>query len=511
MIAKPAIRKYLKFKPRDLHRVKKQKLKRLRQLVYDIVPQGFFKLEPYKHQLACLLLAWHYEQVLMFLDMGLGKTKLMLDAFRMRRHHKQARRMLVLVPYTSNVWEWEEQAGIHAPGLRVTCIGGAMDEDRFEAACRGQVVVTTYQGLLHLLHKKKKGKDDKGWAIHDYRAKKLAATFDMVVYDEITHLRKPSSAHYRACLRFTNAARFRYGLTGTPFGHDPSHLWPQFYLVDKGETLGQSLGLFRAGFFSEKPRYWGGGMDYKFMDSMASKLHRRMRNRSIHYTKNECLDMPKLVTVHRKVTWSAEQWTYYEKIVEDIKAARKALKIPENTYLQSRYLAAGYLPFKDTEEGTHLITFKENHKLQALMDLLAEVPPDCKAIVFGVYNHTIELLSNALITAKVKHAVIYGKQTGGKKKSEAKRFKDVQSCRVLVASEAAAFGLNLQVANYVFVYENPSDPITLKQMVSRAHRGGQKKDRVFVYHLMIKNSVDERIRAAQLKGYDLYRRIVKGA
>lgn len=62
--------------------------------------------------------------------------------------------------------------------------------------------------------------------------------------------------------------------------------------------------------------------------------------------------------------------------------------------------------------------------------------------------------------------------------------------------------MNLQGANYMIVYEQPDSPIDRKQGEARLWRPGQAQ-RVFIYDLLVRGTVDERMLAANLAGKKL--------
>jgi SNF2 family DNA or RNA helicase len=89
------------------------------------------------------------------------------------------------------------------------------------------------------------------------------------------------------------------------------------------------------------------------------------------------------------------------------------------------------------------------------------------------------------------------------------RFKNDPLCRTLVCNNASGSeGLNLQHANAAIYYEMPLSSITWQQGLKRIHRTGQKET-CFYYLLMVKNSVDERIKKSLEDGTDIFESLIK--
>ena len=517
MISPRAIKAFLGRVFKDSNKTKKKPRKAIEQYIAKLkVKPRKWDEEMWTHQLACFTLGIRYRTYLFFLDMGLGKTRIVLEVFDYRRRRDDAKRLLVLVPNTTNIFGWMDQVKEHTPHLKCTGLTPYLTPAAKQDAVVDldvDVLVSTYAGFMHLVcrkvDKKKKGKTVRRMVIHDPTLKKIASTFDVVVYDESTMLRTHGrqSLPTRIATHLTKHIKCRYALTGTPFGKKVESLWSQFRVIDDGETLGKTLGLFRAAFFTEKKGYFG-GYTYTFDKRKEGLLHRVCRNRSIRYASEECLDLPQAVPSVREVVMPESTWKYQQKIVEDLREARGNFTLVENAWCRLRQLTSGYLPVVDPEGERVTIEFKDNPKLEALIADLHEVPEGSKVLVFNEYIKTGEIICAALKKEKIKHERIYGGTSSKDKKIE--KFRDDPSVRVLVINSASgAFGLNLQVANYVAFYESPVDPIIRRQAWKRAHRGGQTKP-VFVIDYAVRGSVDVQILKSQAQGRDLFQSIVEG-
>src|SRR6185312_4854359 len=77
------------------------------------------------------------------------------------------------------------------------------------------------------------------------------------------------------------------------------------------------------------------------------------------------------------------------------------------------------------------------------------------------------------------------------------RFQTDAACPVFLLSlKAGGVGLNLTAADYVFILDPWCNPAVEAQAVDRAHRIGQTK-RVFVYRLLCRDSIEEKVAALQ--------------
>jgi SNF2 family DNA or RNA helicase len=150
---------------------------------------------------------------------------------------------------------------------------------------------------------------------------------------------------------------------------------------------------------------------------------------------------------------------------------------------------------------------KQNPKLEALIELLRELDPTRKVLVFNEYIKTGEIICARLKKEKVPHLRLYGATK--KKQDVIDRFRGGKHRVLVINSQSGAFGLNLQVASVVVFYESPVDPVVRRQAEKRSHRSGQTR-KVLIYDLIVKGSVDEKIVECIKRGENLFKSVVEG-
>jgi SNF2 family DNA or RNA helicase len=148
-------------------------------------------------------------------------------------------------------------------------------------------------------------------------------------------------------------------------------------------------------------------------------------------------------------------------------------------------------------------------KLEVLLPRLLELREEGhKALVFSQFTSFLALVRAALDTAKVSYEYLDGK-TRDREKHVA-RFQTDPACGLfLISLKAGGVGLNLTAADYVFVLDPWWNPAVEAQAVDRAHRIGQAK-RVFVYRLLAKETVEEKVAALQASKRGLAESIITG-
>jgi SNF2 family DNA or RNA helicase len=328
----------------------------------------------------------------------------------------------------------------------------------------------------------------------------------------LTHnCKNVNSMTYRMCRAISKEVPWAFGLTGTPFGKQLEDLWAQFFLIDHGETLGPTLGLFRSAFFAETTNYWG-GWEYKFKKTMMPVLEKVIKHRSIRFKIEECHDMPKKSMVKKFISPTQDVATYYNKIVEsmnNLSFGKIKFRELESQAMRLRQLASGFMTLRGDDDSKAQVKFPNNPKLDMLEEIIEGMPEDSKVIIFHDFRYTNGLISERLKKMKFPHARVWG---GGKNNlAEIRKFKKDPKCRGLVINtQSGSSSQNLQVANYVVYFEQPRSSIDRQQSERRAWRPGQLKH-VFFFDLLMKGTVDEKQYDSNVEGRNLLKALLDGS
>ena len=521
MINKHAVKTFLERELDEFDWVKDLKVEDLDAALAAMDPVPEFHTEPHLHQKACFLLGVHNPEFLFFLDMGLGKTKLILDLISYEIQCGRPAHTLVVVPNLVNIETWVEEAAIHTPNLVVMPLYGSTEQRMDAFLYPGDLIETepdvwviNYKGLMLLGSEKVKNpKTGKSKSRPSPQAiKDIGRRVQWIVFDESTEIKNHASQRTKVCTAIGRQCSGRFALTGTPHGRDPSDLWSQFMAVDQGATLGTTLGLFREAFFAKTKSPFGHWYDYRFKEAAKPTLHRLLKNRSIWYDSDECVDLPDrtVSTVHVKLPEASQDYyrSMMSKLIEAAKVSAGSVDF-RASFVRLRQITSGFLGYKDDESGAKVeVDLGENPKLEALLSLIDQMPLGAKMIVFNEFIHSGEVISSALDDLKIWHTRLW---SGTMDKKEAiATFKSAPGCRVLISNhKSGGKGLNLQAANYVVFYESPLSPIDRSQAEKRAWRPGQGQH-VFQYDLVVRGSVDQQILENLEQGKNLLDQLVKG-
>jgi superfamily II DNA/RNA helicase len=135
-------------------------------------------------------------------------------------------------------------------------------------------------------------------------------------------------------------------------------------------------------------------------------------------------------------------------------------------------------------------------KLEYLDDLFARLfeEPERKALVFSEWTTMLDLIEAQLQRRKLSYVRLDGSVPQKKRQQLVAQFQNGSGCRLFLATNAGATGLNLQAANTVINVDLPWNPAVLEQRIGRAHRMGQKRP-VHVFALVTEETIEENLLA----------------
>ncbi len=147
----------------------------------------------------------------------------------------------------------------------------------------------------------------------------------------------------------------------------------------------------------------------------------------------------------------------------------------------------------DKHANKKAIIFTESTRTQNyLFNLLSEQYPD-KIVLFNGSNNdetSNKVYKSWLATNKGTDKVT-GSPTADKRAALVEYFRN--EATIMIATEAAAEGINLQFCSLLINYDLPWNPQRIEQRIGRCHRYGQKFDVVVVNFLNVKNAADIRV------------------
>lgn len=129
--------------------------------------------------------------------------------------------------------------------------------------------------------------------------------------------------------------------------------------------------------------------------------------------------------------------------------------------------------------------------------------PDKKVVLFSFYRNTLYYLQERMAAAGIDAVVLHG---GMDKQATIQAFESPSGPRILLSSEVAAEGVDLQFSSLLVNYDLPWNPAKIEQRIGRIDRIGQKEDRILIWNLVLANTIDSRVYELLFERLNIFQR-----
>lgn len=414
---------------------------------------------PFAHQIDTAEFLTLHRRAFVFNDPGTGKTLSALWAADYLMSIKQVRRCLILCPLSIMHDAWMNSIGksvIHR---------SAIVAHHSQATRRIEMVQGSYE-----------------FVIVNYDGLNLIADevvsngkFDLIIVDEANAYKNPSTKRWKSLNKILQPTTQLWMMTGTPASQSPVDAYGLARLVNptgvpRFLTAWRDKTMQRLTQFKWVPKK---GAAEAVFDALQP---------AIRFTKEECTDLPPVLTETREIPLTAQQQKYYrllkEKMVlqaagETITAVNAAAEVSKLLQISA---GAAYT------DGQEVVEFDCSPRLNVLLEVLEETSR--KVIVFAPFRHSIESIHTHLLKNSIAAEVIHGDVSVNKRTDIFRRFQTLPDPRILIIQpQAASHGVTLTAADTVVFFGPVMSVETYLQCIARADRIGQTSTNVTVIHL----------------------------
>ena len=449
-----------------------------------------FKTPPYKHQLTALEKSWNRETYAYFMEMGTGKTKVLIDNAAMLYDKGKIDGLLIIAPKgVIGTW-YNQELPAHLPDHieNVTVLWQPLINKKQQSKLNTLFEISND---LHILIMNVEAfSTDKGVK---FAKKFLLSHNTLMAVDESTTIKNPKALRTKSIVEISKMAKYRRVLTGAPVTKNPLDLYAQCYFLDP-EHLGHSS------YYSFRMRY--AIMKTAFISGRSIQLVSGFRNLaelsekiqpfSYRVLKEDCLDLPPKIYMKRSIDLTSEQKKVYKQMKEEALAELHGKQITTMTALTQlmrlQQITCGHFV---ADDGTTQ-PIKSN-RLNELMDILDEV--EGKAIIWAHWQKDIQNIVKEIKKVHGPCSVVdyYGLTPQDQRDKNKDAFQNDSKVRFLVGTpQTAGYGLTLTAANTVVYYSNGYDLEKRLQSEDRAHRIGQKKSVTYI-DIIAEDTIDKKI------------------
>lgn len=426
------------------------------------------QLRPYQERAIefCLKKKLAYSAI----DMGLGKT-----AIELHKVNMLGLPALVVAPLkvAHNSWpdeiiDWDLQGE-----LSCNVLHGKHKLDLFKQ--RAQIDIINYEGLPWLYK-----------VLYNMHKAGKSMPYKVLVLDESTLSKDPQSNRFGLLCAMRGMFEYITCLSGTPAPNSLLDLWAQYYLLNKGKSLGKNYNAFRSKYFEQDPY-----RKYTWLLRFGAEaaIYKQIAPITFRLQSNDYINLPKRIYNSIKLELLHKERQMYESFKKDFvlsmgSATVKSLnKASLSSKLRQFVQGAVYENLDDGRRRTHFI---HDTKVSALKALLETIPGQ-NVLCAIQFKFEIELLKKAFPNAPF----ITGATSSNKGNRLIDEWKKGAIPLMFVHPKSVSRGLNLQSGGAIIVWYAATFSLDdYLQFNKRLHRPGQIKT-VVIHHLIIKDTIDE--------------------
>ena len=449
-----------------------------------------FKTKPYAHQLTALEKSWNKDNFAYFMEMGTGKTKVLIDNLAMLYDKGRVDGALIVAPKgVIGTW-YNQELPTHLPNHIESVSVLWQPNINKKQKEKLDTLFETGEDLHILIMNVEAFSTSKGKL---FAAKFLRSHKSLMAIDESTTIKNPKAKRTKNITDLSNLAKYRRIMTGSPVTKNPLDLYSQCEFLHPYLLDFTSYYAFRNRYAEMKTLHMHGRQiqivsNFKNLGELSDTL----KNFSYRVLKEDCLDLPDKIYIKRNISLTTEQQKVYKSMKEKALAILNGKQVTSVSVLTQlmrlHQITCGHFV---ADDGS--VQEVKSNRLNELMDVLEEI--EGKAIIWAHYQYDIKKIIKSIEKVHGPGSVVdyYGLTAQEHRQPNIKKFQEDDKCRFIVGTpQTGGYGITLTQANTVVYYSNGYDLEKRLQSEDRAHRIGQKKSVTYV-DIMAEETVDEKI------------------
>ena len=400
-------------------------------------------------------------------DMGLGKTLQALTVLQKAKEVDGPMPTLVICP-TTVVFNWESEIQKFAPELSCLKLSGADRKSLFKEIPNYDVVITSYALIRRDI---KHFKD---------------INFRYIILDESQNIKNAMSQTAQAVKQLQ--ASHKLALSGTPIENKLEELWSVFDFLMPGFLL--TMAEFNSRYVNPIMERQDKTVEKRLKLQIYPFILRRMK-------RDVAKDLPDKVENIAYCELTDEQKDFYLQVLDSTK--EELFKSIEQNGLEKSRLSifSALLRLRqicchprlyDKENVKHIMSSGKFEKLKVMLEEI--ISEGHRVLLFSQFVNMLDIVKGWLEREGIEYEYLTGKTKD--RQAAVEHFNNSNIPIFLISLKAGGTGLNLTGADYVIHYDPWWNPAVEDQATDRAYRIGQTK-KVFVYRLITKNTVEEKI------------------
>ena len=465
-----------------------------------------FKTKPFAHQLKALEMSWKKEVFAYFMEMGTGKSKVLIDNISMLYDNGKINGVLIVAPKGVYKNWYDSEIPTHMVDhieKNVVVWQSLINEKQKQKL---NSLFKTGEHLNVLVMNVEAFSTKKGV---EFASKFLSCHRAMIAIDESTTIKNPSAKRTKNILLLSEQSAYRRILTGSPVTKSPLDLFSQCKFLDPWLLGHESYYSFRTRYAMMRTANFGGRsvqivVGYRNLSELTEKI----KPFSYRCLKDDCLDLPEKTYMKRSIQMTDEQQKIYRQMKEMALAYLNGKQVTTATVITQlmrlHQITCGHFASDDGE-----IQEVKNNRIGELMNVLDEI--EGKAIIWAHYRHDIETIVKEVEKKYGSNSIVtyYGDTTTEDRQKAIKQIQDLSGpTRFLVGTpQTGGYGITLTAASTMVYYSNGYDLEKRQQSEARIDRIGQKKNMTYV-DIICEETIDEKIVKALRKKVNIATQIM---
>jgi SNF2 family DNA or RNA helicase len=446
------------------------------------------KTKPFAHQSKALEMSWNKEVFAYFMEMGTGKSKVLIDNIAMLYNAGKINGALIIAPKGVYKNWFDSEIPTHLPDYIDKKIGlWKTDPNAKELKCLFKVDPDLHILIMNVeAFSTKKGVE--------FAKKFLSCHTSLIGIDESTTIKNPQAKRTRAIIELGINSKYRRILTGSPVTKSPLDLFAQCYFLNPYLLGHESFYTFKVRYAVTKQVNVSGRMIHLVVGYRnLGELSEKIKPFSYRVLKDDCLDLPKKTYTKRIIELTDEQKKLYKTMKEQAiaflngKVTSTATVITQ--LMRLHQITCGH--FKADDGSVQKI---KNYRIDELMDVLEEM--EGKAVIWAHYRNDIESIVEAITKKYGEDSIVtyYGDTSTNDRQKAIKKIQDPESSvRFLVGTpQTGGYGITLTGASTMIYYSNGYDLEKRQQSEARIDRIGQERPMTYV-DIIAEGTVDDKI------------------
>jgi SNF2 family DNA or RNA helicase len=451
-----------------------------------------FKTKPFEHQLDALEASCNKEVFAYFMEMGTGKSKVLLDNAAILYDKGEINALLIIAPKGVYKNWYDSEIPTHLPDhIDKKIVLWKTSDKSIKQIKTLNTLFESGTDLRILIMNVESFSSGDGPA---FAYKFLSAhPKSMVAIDEATTIKTPTTNRTKNIIALRKMCKYRRILTGSPVTKSPLDLYSQCEFLDPDLLGHQSYYTFKARHaLTRKILVNGRQIEIIVGYTNIPELSDKVETFSKRILKEDCLDLPEKTYVKHYVELTKEQQKVYNQMKQEaiafLDGKMQSSATVMTQLMRLHQITCGHFT---ADDGT--IKDLPCSRLSELMSILENI--EGKTIIWSHYTHDVRRIIAEIKKVYGEESVVdyYGATNTDSRSENIKKFQNDDKCRFFVGTtHTGGYGITLTAGSNMIYFSNGYDLEKRQQSEARIDRIGQTRKMTYI-DIMAQDTIDERI------------------